>query len=201
MTSLPERCINGVRLVTWNIGSLSSRYQNILALRDTHGVDIVCVQELGVLDSALFRSLRQMRGFRYARIWYCARPGGRGGGVAFIVLNPALDIQVVGRLARGGLTIRVRAPGFEPFAISYCYFPPTGSAHHGDAALLHAWLPHERTRLVGTMGIRDHILVADWNERQGCDGRFTTDPKRASARIVALQRALAFSPAWGAVTD
>ena len=133
MVSLPERCINGVRLVTWNIGSLSSRYQNIIALRDTYGVDIVCVQELGALDPALFRSLRRMRGFQYARIWYCARPGGRGGGIAFIVLNPALDIQVIGRLARGGLTIRVRAPGFAPFALSNCYFPPSGSAHLAPA--------------------------------------------------------------------
>ena len=197
MISLPERCINGVRLVTWNIGSLSSRYQNIIALRDTYGVDIVCVQELGALDPALFRSLRRMRGFQYARIWYCARPGGRGGGIAFIVLNPALDIQVIGRLARGGLTIRVRAPGFAPFALSNCYFPPSGSAHHGDAAFLHAWLPHERTRLLGTMDIRDHVFAADWNERQGCDGRITLDPKRASVRIVALQRALESSPALG----
>ena len=166
-------------------------------MRDSRGVDIVCVQELGTLDPVLFRSLREMRGFQYARIWYCARPGGRGGGVAFIALNPKLDIQVVGRISRGGLTIRVRAPGFEPFALTNCYFPPAGSAHYEDAAFLHAWLPHEQARLVGTMDIRDHLFAADWNDRQGCEGRVTPDSRRASARITALQRALDASPALG----
>jgi len=197
MRSLPERCVNGVRLVCWNIGSLTARYHDILALRPTFGVDLVCVQELGRLDPVLFLSLRKMRGFQYARIWYCARPGGRGGGVAFISLNPALEIQVVSRLSRGGLTIRVRAPGFAPFAITNCYIPPSNSVYGKDADAIRAWLLHEQARLRGTLGLSDHLFAADWNDRQGSVGRVTQDQSRASARTIALQNALSCSPALG----
>ena len=86
LESLVEGCINGVRLVCWNIGGLAKRYHDILALRQIHGIDLICVQEIGNVDPVLLLSLRHIRGFQYARIWYCARPGGKGGGVAFISL-------------------------------------------------------------------------------------------------------------------
>ena len=197
LQSLPERCINGVRLACWNITRLTDRYKDILALRSTHGVDLVCVQELGVLDSVLFRSLRRIRGFHSARLWYCARPGGKGGGVAIIALNPALRIQVVSRFSRGGLTVRVWLPGFAPFAVTDCYFPPAGSPYDGDVDLICAWLLHEVTRLCGTLGLRGHVIAADWNSHQGCKGRVTPDQKSCSGRITALQRALKASPALG----
>ena len=157
----------------------------------------MCVQELGVLDPVLFRSLRRIRGFHSARLWYCARPGGKGGGVAIIALNPALRIQVVSRFARGGLTVRVWLPGFAPFAVTDCYFPPAGSPYYGDVDLICAWLLHEVTRLCGTLGLRGHVIAADWNSHQGCEGRFTPDQKSCSGRLTALQRALKASPALG----
>ena len=77
-----------------------------------------------------------MRGGQYARIWYCARKGGKGGGVAFVVLNPVLSIPEVGRLSRGGLAIRVSSVYFDPFVVTNAYFPPAGSHYREDADYL-----------------------------------------------------------------
>ena len=189
--------MNGVRLVSWNVGSLLKRYHDILALRPAYGVDIVCVQEIGALDPVAFNSLREMRGFRHARLWYCARPGGSGGGVAFIVLNPDLSVEEIGRLSRGGLSIRVRARGYKPFSITNCYFPPAGSPYRDDADCLHAWLPHEFSRIRDMLGIADRLAVADWNARQGCARRHTADSSQASQLLANLQKALNCGPALG----
>ena len=191
------RCINGVRIACWNVGGLAARYHDILALRRTHGVDIVCCQEIGQVDPVLFLSLRQIKGFQFARLFYCARKGGRGGGVAFIVLNPSLRASEAGRLPRGGLTLRVSADNFEPFVIFNAYFPPAGSPHREDGEYLRAWLPYETARLRETAGIRSFLYAADWNDRQGSKNRYTADSHAASSRLTALQDALDASPALG----
>lgn len=183
--------------MSWNVGSILKRYHDILALGPTYGADIICVQEIGALDPVAFRSLTEMRGFRHARLWYCARPGGLGGGVAFIVLNPDLAVDEIGRLSRGGLSIRVRADGHRPFSVTNCYFPPAGSPYHDDADCLYAWLPHELVRIRDSLAIVDRLIVADWNARQGSARRHTEDGKPSSLLLANLQQTLNCSPALG----
>ena len=180
MLPLPELkssiscCTNGIRLVCWNVGSLATRYPDILVLGSSYGADLVCVQEIGQLDPVLFRSFSKIRGFTYARLWYCARQGGKGGGVAVVALNPKLHISEVGRLARGGISLRVSIDGCSPFAIINTYLPPIGSPYREDADLLRTWLPTEVARLRSNpYNIRDVIIAADWNDRQGNRDRFT----------------------------
>jgi hypothetical protein len=197
LVSLPNRCINGVRLVSWNIGSLPDRFKDILALHHTHGADIVCLQNIGNVNHLVFHSLRQIRGLQYARIFFCPRPGNEGGGVAFVALNPLLRVWEVARNVRGGMAITVAAPGFAPFAITTCYFPPVGCPFFvKDTEQLLAWIPREASRQKG-LDIALRLIAGSWNESQGCIGRHTADPTCASSSLVGLQLLLTMSPALG----
>ena len=195
LQSLNDRCVNGVRICTWNAGNFLKRYHLILELRNL-GVDIVCLQELGPLDHVAIRSLRRMENFKFVRTSYVPRPGGKGGGVAFVVLNPAVRLHVLNRLSRGSMSASVSLDNFEPFILTNSYIPPSGSTYFDDGDTIVEWLVRERLRLCAR-GFSTFVHAADWNCRQGCEGRFTTDTARATQRFRNITRLLGATPVLG----
>ncbi|MDJ0523521.1 MAG: exodeoxyribonuclease III [Planctomycetota bacterium] len=76
-----------MRLITWNVNSIRTRLERVLALLERHDPDVLCLQETKVVDEDFPRSAFEDRG------WHVETHGQRTyNGVALISKKPAEDV-------------------------------------------------------------------------------------------------------------
>ena len=76
-----------MRIITWNVNSIRTRLDRVLALLDRHDPDVLCLQEIKVLDDDFPRDVFEAKG------WHVETYGQRTyNGVALISKQPAADV-------------------------------------------------------------------------------------------------------------
>ena len=76
-----------MRIITWNVNSIRPRLERALALLERHDPDVLCLQEIKVLDDDFPRDVFEAKG------WHVETYGQRTyNGVALISKQPAADV-------------------------------------------------------------------------------------------------------------
>ncbi len=77
-----------MRIITWNVNSIRTRLDRVLALLERHDPDVLCLQEIKVLDEDFPRAAFEAKG------WHVETHGQRTyNGVALISKAPAADVR------------------------------------------------------------------------------------------------------------
>lgn len=169
-----------MRLVTWNVNSITARLDFTLDFLETRKPDVVCLQELKTTDDDFPR-------LAFAQVGYAAATHGQPqwNGVAVLVRKasgPApevLERGLPGQQAMGARLITVRALGLD---VASVYVPNGKSTAHPDFQAKLAWLD-ALVAHVGAASRRDGaaVIAGDFNLVPG--DLDTWDPKGHEGHI------------------
>ncbi|NUO53694.1 MAG: exodeoxyribonuclease III [Polyangiaceae bacterium] len=168
-----------MRVVTWNVNSISARLDFVLDFLASRQPDIVCLQELKVDDDAFPLMAFTQAGYHAAtfgqRQW---------NGVGVLVrkeAGPAPEIiqrGLPGQEAAGGRLVTVRALGLT---VTSAYIPNGKTLTHPDFAAKLAWLDSLVAYAAGLATAGSCIIGGDFNL---CPGDLDTwDAERHVGRI------------------
>ncbi len=148
-----------MRLITWNVNSIRTRLDRVLALLERHDPDVLCLQETKVVDDAFPREVLEQRG------WAVETHGQPTyNGVALISKQPAED--VVRGLPDDGEDAqrRVLAATFGGVRVIDVYVPNGKDPETEHFAYKLAWLDR-LLAMVSAAHTRDDpvVLLGDFN--------------------------------------
>lgn len=168
-----------MRVVTWNVNSITARLDFVLDFLAARQPEIVCLQELKVDDDAFPRTTFDEAGYHAAT--YGQR---QWNGVAVLVrkeAGPAPEIiqrGLPGQEAAGGRLITVRALGLH---VTSVYIPNGKTITHPDFAAKLGWLDSLVAYAAGLATAGSSIIGGDFNL---CPGDLDTwDAARHVGRI------------------
>ncbi len=168
-----------MRLVTWNVNSITARLDFVLDYLRTRQPDVVCIQELKV-DDETFPLLA------FAQAGYAVATHGQKqwNGVAVMVRKDAgpgpeiVQRGLPGQEAAGGRLLTVRALGL---LVTSVYIPNGKTVTHPDFAMKLAWLDSLAAYAAGLAKAGASVIGGDFNL---CPGDLDTwDPERHVGRI------------------
>jgi len=150
-----------LRIVTWNINSITARLDFVLDYLRAREPDIVCLQELKVDDDGFPRAAFDAAGYAVA-----THGQKQWNGVGVLVRKAAggppeiVQAGLVGQEAAGGRLLTVRALGLT---VTSVYVPNGKSVRHPDFDLKLAWLDTLAgyTRALGKDG--NAVIGGDFN--------------------------------------
>ena len=166
-----------MRIITWNVNSIRTRLDRVLALLDRHAPDVLCLQETKVVDEDFPREAFEPLG------WHVETYGQRTyNGVALLSREPATDV------ARGlpgepeDAQRRVIAGTFGGIRVIDVYVPngkDPDSEHFGYKL---AWLERLRAWVAACHGPDDPVvLLGDFNIAP--DDRDVYDPEAWRGKV------------------
>ena len=148
-----------MRLITWNVNSIRTRLERVLALLERHDPDVLCLQETKVVDADFPREAFENRGWSvetYGQPTY--------NGVAFLSKEPAQD--VVRGLPDDGEDAhrRLIAATFGDMRVIDVYVPNGKDPETEHFTYKLAWLERLRTMLASQHTPDDAVVVlGDFN--------------------------------------
>lgn len=182
-----------MRVVTWNVNSVSARLDFVLDFLEARQPDVVCLQELKTTDDDFPR-------LAFAQLGYASVAHGQQqwNGVAVLsrkASGPAPELVqagLPGQEAMGARLVTVKVLGLE---ISSVYVPNGKSVEHADYAKKLAWLDALIAHLRASMSREQPVIVAGdfniapsdldtWDPKGHAGHIFHTEAERA--RVAAL---------------
>ncbi len=186
-----------MKLVTWNVNSVRARHDRVVAFLDRETPDIVCLQELKVVDDAFPHEAIAARGYH---VETHGQPTYNG--VAILSRTPLRDI------ARGFsdgddddpqarlITATVDGPGGDAVRVTSAYIPNGSTVGSDKWAYKLAWMARLRAALDGLSGGHPYVLCGDFNVAP--DDRDAHNPARWAASVLMHADARAALAAWRA---
>ncbi len=148
-----------MRLITWNINSIRPRLERVLALLERHDPDVLCLQEIKVIDDAFPRDVFEARGWHvetYGQPTY--------NGVALISKQPAEDV-VRGLPGEGPADQRRLIAGtFDGVRVINVYVPNGQDTESDKFPYKLDWLARLAAMIEATQTPADSVvLLGDFN--------------------------------------
>lgn len=166
-----------MRIITWNVNSIRTRLDRVLALLERHDPDVLCLQEIKVLDEDFPRAAFEAKG------WHVETHGQRTyNGVALISKAPAADVQRGLPDDAPDAQRRLIAGTFDGVRVINVYVPNGQSPESEKFAYKLDWLEQLLAMVEAGHGADDPVvLLGDFNIAP--DARDVHDPAAWEGKV------------------